>query len=288
RFRACVEWPGYERRKPLRIDESRQVVGPRTSDLGPRTSDVGPLQRVRAAGTAAARDRALANRAVVVAQFLAAADDAGGADPDRLVDDLEPAVRCAGVVDEPRDVPAHVRVAAPHAVDAEDPDAALLQVLLFARVELFAVADELAGVVDDARALRDRFGGEHALPVHGRVAADDTVKPASRGHDRIVPRSLTRREQEAVSLAHDRQRGVAARRDRDLVERDIFVACAHDHLVLAGGQLDAVVARLALTDGSAGRGIDGVRKPRQRRGDERARQRRAVGRSVVIAAGAAR
>src|SRR5262249_7256115 len=132
--------------------ESTKVV--KSSDVGPRTSDVGPLQRVRAAGTAAARDRALANRAVVVAQFLAAADDAGGADPDRLVDDLEPAVRCAGVVDEPRDVPAHVRVAAPHAVDAEDPDAALLQVLIFARVELFAVADELAGVVDDARALR--------------------------------------------------------------------------------------------------------------------------------------
>src|SRR5262249_52530274 len=82
---------GRDTRDESRCESTKVVkssdLGPRTSDLGPRTSDVGPLQRVRAAGTAAARDRALANRAVIVAQFLAAADDAGGADPDRLVDD---------------------------------------------------------------------------------------------------------------------------------------------------------------------------------------------------------
>src|SRR5262245_23949527 len=70
---------------------------------------------------AAAWDRARADDGVVVGQLFAALDRPGGADPDRLVDNLKPAVGRAGMVDEARDVAADVRVAAPRAVDVEDP-----------------------------------------------------------------------------------------------------------------------------------------------------------------------
>src|SRR5262245_8773325 len=74
------------------------------------------LDFVRTSGAAAARDRSLADGLVVVGQLFAALDASSGADPDGLVDDLEPAVRRAGVVDEARDVAADVGVAAPDAI----------------------------------------------------------------------------------------------------------------------------------------------------------------------------
>src|SRR5262252_2964117 len=92
-----------------------------------------PSDRVRAARTAAAGNRAVADDGVVVGQLFAALDRARGLDPDRLVDDLERAVRRAGVVDEPRDVAADVGVAAPRAVDLEDPGAAVGEVARLAR-----------------------------------------------------------------------------------------------------------------------------------------------------------
>src|SRR4029079_11880841 len=109
---------------------------------------------------------------VVVGQLFTLADVAAGAGPDRLVDHLEPAVRGARVVDEPRDVAADVRVAAPVAVDAEHPDAALGEIPLLALLAL-AVVDQFAGVVDDPRVLPDPLPREHAVAVHCRLAAND-------------------------------------------------------------------------------------------------------------------
>ena len=62
---------------------------------------------------AAAGDRVVPFRPVVVGQLLAGANRARRPNPDRLVDDLEPAVRLARVVDEPRDVAVDGRIAAP-------------------------------------------------------------------------------------------------------------------------------------------------------------------------------
>ena len=121
-----------------------------------------------AARAAAARDRLVALGVVVVGQLFARLDVARRADPDRLVDDVDPAVRLARVVDEPRDVAADVGVAAPVAVDPEHPDAALAQVAILAALALL-VGDELAGVVDDALVLVDGLDGEDAKAVQLRI-----------------------------------------------------------------------------------------------------------------------
>src|SRR5581483_2961725 len=126
-----------------------------------------------AAGTAAAGDRRRPDRLVVVGELFTAADVPRRLDPDGLVDHFEVAVRRARVIDEPRDVAADVRVAAPRAVDAEHPDASLGEISFLARLARLVVADQLAGVVDDACVLRDRLGGEHAIPVHRRSTARD-------------------------------------------------------------------------------------------------------------------
>src|SRR5262245_2296031 len=136
-----------------------------------------PLQGVRASRTAAARNRALADHAIVVGQLLAAADVSCGADPDRLVDDEEVAVRRARVVDEPRDVAADVRVAAPRAVDAEDPELAAPAVLLLARFAVVVISDQFAGVVDDPGVFRNRPGRKHAVSMHTRTAPLDPREP---------------------------------------------------------------------------------------------------------------
>src|SRR5262249_19692367 len=101
------------------------------------------VQAIGTAGPAAARHRPVADHAVVVGQLLAPTDVASGPDPDRLVDDFEVAVRVTRVVDEPRDVAADVRVAAPDAVDAEDPEFALCAIGLLARVACVVVADQV-------------------------------------------------------------------------------------------------------------------------------------------------
>src|SRR4029079_8387524 len=119
-----------------------------------------------------ALDGVIADRRVVVGQLLARIDVARGADPDRGVDDFDPAVRRAGVVDEARDVAADGGVAAPAAVDAEDPDAALLQVARLARAAA-AVRNQLARVIDDAAVLVDGLGGEDAVPVQVGSTAHD-------------------------------------------------------------------------------------------------------------------
>src|SRR5512138_1634227 len=100
-------------------------------------------------GPAAARNRAAADDRVVVGQLLAPANGTSRLDPNRLVDDLEAAVRRARVVDEPRDVAADGRVAAPGSVDAKHPDAAFGEIPLFTGLAVGIVSDQLAGVVDD-------------------------------------------------------------------------------------------------------------------------------------------
>ena len=93
-------------------------------------------------------------------------DRAARTNPDRLVHDREIAVRRARVVDEPREVAADVRVAAPGAVDAEDPDAAVLEIAFLTRFAFDAVSDQFAGVIDDPRVFVDGFGREHAVAVN--------------------------------------------------------------------------------------------------------------------------
>ena len=166
--RRSVDGRSLRRRMGLRAESDRGDRNKSQSIHVPlrERESLAQSESVRAAGPAAAWDRALADDRVVVGQLLAAAYVPRGADPDRLVDDLEPAVRRAGVIDEPGDVAADCRVAAPGAIDAKDPDAALLPVALFARFTRLVIADQLTGVVDDAGVLRDRLRGEHAVSVH--------------------------------------------------------------------------------------------------------------------------
>ena len=99
-----------------------------TSLLTFRLRPTGPLapgyEPRLAVWPAPARDRLVPFGVVVVGELFAGLDAAGGADPDRLVHDLHPAVRPARVIDEPRHVAVDVGVAAPVAVHPEHPDAA--------------------------------------------------------------------------------------------------------------------------------------------------------------------
>src|SRR5262252_1253906 len=140
---------------------------------------------VWAAGPAAARDGALADDRVVVGELFAFADVASRANPDRLVHHLEPAVRRARVVDEPRDVAADLRVAAPVPVHAEHPDAALGEVPLLALLAL-VVAHQLTGVVDDPRVLRDPLGCEDAEAVNRRSPSDDLRQRRFAFHSGVI------------------------------------------------------------------------------------------------------
>ena len=70
------------------------------------------------------------------------------------------------MVDEPRDVAADRSVAAPGPVDAEDPDAAVLKVAFFASLAVGVVAQQLSGVVDDARIATDGLGGKDAVSMY--------------------------------------------------------------------------------------------------------------------------
>src|SRR4051812_2847206 len=106
------------------------------------------LQPGLAARAAATLNGVVTHRRVVVGQLLAGLDMARGTDPDRRADHLEPAVRPAGVVDEPGDVAANCGVTAPRAVDPEYPDTPLFEVTRLARCAV-AVANQLAGVVGD-------------------------------------------------------------------------------------------------------------------------------------------
>jgi hypothetical protein len=118
----------------------------------------------------------VADRGVVVNQFFAGIDGPRRADPDRLVRDLDPAIGRARVIDEPGDVAADERAAAPGPVDPEDPEAALLQILRLAPVARLAVANELAGVVDDPLVLVDGLDREDTVAVKTRAPANDLWK----------------------------------------------------------------------------------------------------------------
>src|SRR5262245_35262632 len=91
------------------------------------------------------------------------------------------------MVDEARDVAVHGGIPAPRAADAEDPDAAVLQIPRFAAPDAI-VPDELARVVDDSPVLGDRFGREDAEAVEPRPAAHDFRKGQGSRHP---PRSYT-------------------------------------------------------------------------------------------------
>src|ERR1051326_3336854 len=116
---------------------------------------------VRTTRFAATRNRPRADDRIIVGQLFASFDRPPRTDPDRLVDDLKPAVRRARVVDEAREAAADVGVPAPRAVDAKDPDAAFLEVPLLSRLALLVISDQLACVVDDARVLFDGLRGKH-------------------------------------------------------------------------------------------------------------------------------
>src|SRR5262245_59435906 len=174
RFRSS--WTGYGSpgsEQPPHAPKCRQCIGIRHYHLGP----VEPVHRgsdeIQAAGSTAAGDGALADDSVVVGQLFAAANRARRPNPDRLVDYLEPAVRGARVVDEARDVAADRCVAAPYAVDPKYPHTAFAQVAFFARVAVFVVSNQLAGIVDDAAVLRYRFRREDPVTMHRRLAPHD-------------------------------------------------------------------------------------------------------------------
>jgi hypothetical protein len=138
------------------------------------------LEPCRAPRPATALDGAFTDRGVVVGQLFAAADAPRCPNPDRLADDFPPAVGCARVIDEARDVAVDGGIPAPGPIQAEDPDAALLEVPLFPRAAV-AIAHELASVVDDPRVLVDRPVGKDAPAVDFGSSANDSWKARRRG-----------------------------------------------------------------------------------------------------------
>src|SRR5262245_7158872 len=115
-----------------------------------------------AAGATVAADRSLAICSVVVGQFLAFTYLFAGANPDRPLDNFDPAIRSARMIDEARDVAANGPIAAPPAVHPEDPDATLRKITFFASFALI-VSYQLAGIVDDAPVLVDWLERKHAV-----------------------------------------------------------------------------------------------------------------------------
>ena len=85
---------------------------------------------------------------------------------------LAVAVRPAGVIDEPRDVAADVRVTHPAPVHGEAPDLAALQIARFA-LEALLVIDELPFVPDDASVLVDGLQRKDTPPVHPGASSND-------------------------------------------------------------------------------------------------------------------
>jgi hypothetical protein len=90
------------------------------------------LQNPLAAGTASTSDTRDAFGVVVVRQLFASVDAARRENPDRGADDVDVAIRMAGVIDVARDIAADRGVTRPALVDVEDPDALTRQVPSFA------------------------------------------------------------------------------------------------------------------------------------------------------------
>jgi hypothetical protein len=117
-----------------------------------------------APGPAATRNRLVALGVVVVGQLFTGLDSPGRANPDRLIDDVDPTVGLAGVIDESRDVAVNVGITAPRAIDTKHPDATFAQVAILAVQALF-VRDQLTGVIDDPLVLVDWVDREYAEAV---------------------------------------------------------------------------------------------------------------------------
>src|SRR4029077_1509803 len=104
-------------------------------------------QEMLTSGTAAALDQPFTVRVVVIGQLLALPDLPGSANPDHPVDDVDVAVRTAGMVDEPGVVAADAGVDHGPVGQLEAPDVAVLDVAPLA-LQAHLVGDLLAGVVD--------------------------------------------------------------------------------------------------------------------------------------------
>src|ERR1700683_4654656 len=110
---------------------------------------------------------------VVVGQFLARLDVAPRIDEHAPLFDHRLAIRVAGVVDEARLVPLDTRIDHRARVHDEQEGMAVGGVLVQIAPVCLDVRDPLAQVLDDARALRDAGGGEHAESMQRRVAYFD-------------------------------------------------------------------------------------------------------------------
>src|SRR3954470_6111177 len=130
------------------------------------------LQFSCAPRTTSAFDDLFAVGVVVVRQFLTGLDVPPGADPDVLADDLAVAIRLAGVIDEPGDIPTNHRVANPAAIHRKTPDFTALEIPGLALVALLVI-DELAFVADDPCVLVDWFESEDAEAVYSGFTTDD-------------------------------------------------------------------------------------------------------------------
>src|SRR5436309_4670045 len=120
-----------------------------------RSAD-GRSQQVLASGAAPALDQALAVGVVVISELFSLANLPRRANPDRAIDDVDVAVGAAGVVDEAGVVAADAGIDHGAVRQLEAPDVTLFDVARFA-LQAHLVRDLLAGVVDDARVLRNRL-----------------------------------------------------------------------------------------------------------------------------------
>ena len=140
-------------------------------------------QQRLASRPAAAHDQPLAVRIVVIRQLLTPSYRPGSPDPDSPLADLDVAVRVAGVIDEPRDVAADPRVDDRAVGQLETPDVVVPDVTAFT-LEAFTIRDFFAGVIDDARVLRDRArcvdtpSMDSGFPLHDHRLLPYTDSPA--------------------------------------------------------------------------------------------------------------
>src|SRR5581483_12522661 len=105
-------------------------------------------------------------------QLLTAPDGARGPDPNRAADDVNVAVRMAGVIDEARDVAADARVDHGAVRQLETPDVAVPDVAALA-FQALLVGDLLARVVRDPLVFGDRLGRVDAPAVNLRPTPFD-------------------------------------------------------------------------------------------------------------------
>lgn len=117
-------------------------------------------------------------KTVVVGEFLAARDVAGGDDPDASANGFGAAVGRAGVIDETGDVAGLATVDVVALVEIPDVNAAVAaggepgETLLLAAVRL-GLGDFFADVFDDARAFGDVDAGVGAASVDTGAADDE-------------------------------------------------------------------------------------------------------------------